>query len=208
MRRQKEPAGGFSLIEVLIVVAIISMVTFLTLPSITSYLQISLHTAAREMASVIKDAYNSTIMTGRVHRIVYDLKENSYWVEAGPTSVLLDTQESREKEERRKRFRKSSEPEKPPSEFMLQTLVTRKKKPLPRGVIFEDIVTQQSPEPLVEGAAYTHLFPHGLAEKTIVHLKDNSDHHASLVISPLVGKTDVYERYLSSDELAKIENLR
>jgi hypothetical protein len=79
--------------------------------------------------------------------------------------------------------------------------ITRKKMDLPRGVTFEDVLTEQSKDPIKEGTAYTHFFPQGMTEQTIVHLVDSSNHHVSLVIAPLVGKSDVYDRYVTSEEV-------
>jgi hypothetical protein len=120
-------------------------------------------------------------------------------VESGPTTLLLDTAESRELEERRRRFSKDEAP--PPSPFALDKTVTRSKITLPRGVEFEDVITQQTEEPIIEGTAYTHFFPHGFTEQTIVHLKDKENHHYSLVISPLVGRTDLYQHYVTAKEI-------
>lgn len=189
---------GFTLVELLVVVALIALVTVLALPGVSSYFKVSLNSATRELASVIKESYNSAVMTGNVHRLVYDLKKNEYWVEVGPPTVLLDTAESAEREERRKRFRKASEKE-PPSGFSIAKGVTRKKQPLPRGVQFEDIITQQSKDPIKEGTAYTHFFPHGLTERTIIHLKDQSNHQISLVISSLIGRTKLIGRYVTQE---------
>lgn len=193
---------GFSLIEMLVVIALIALITVFAMPSVSSYFQVSLSTASREMAAVVKEAYNSAVITGKVHRLVYDMKTNEYWVESGPPTVLLDTKETKEKEERRLKFStKIGEAAAPPSPFKIEKSVTRKKTPLPRGVVFEDVITEQSPEPQTEGKAYTHFFPHGLTEETIIHLTDQSKHHVSLVISPLVGKTDLYERYATAAEI-------
>ncbi len=189
---------GFTLIEMMVVMAIIALVAAMAVPSITSYFQVSLTSASREMSSTIKEAYNSTMITGLPHRMAYDIKTSEYWVEVSQTMILLDTKESLERIERRKRLSKSDEP--PPSSFAMDKTVTRKKLKLPTGVSFEDLVTQQSPEPITEGTAYTHFFPHGLIEQTIIHLKDQSSHKVSLVISPVVGKTDMYERYLTAKE--------
>ena len=192
---------GFTLIEILVVLAIIGLISATVLPSLTSYFQVSLQSAAREIASTVKETYNSTIVSGKVHRIVYDLKENQYWVESGPPTALLETRGSKEREERRKKFEKNAESP-PASPFVLEKAVTRKKQSLPRGVIFEDVVTQQSPEPISEGLAYSYLFPHGITERTVIHLTDSSKHHASLVVSPILGRTDVYERYITNADLA------
>lgn len=191
---------GFTLIELLVVVALIAIITIMALPSVGSYFQISMSSAARELASTVKETYNTSVITGKVLRIVYDLKSNEYWVESGPVTELLDTPATKEKAERKKRFASLSQ-KAPESPFHLDKSVTRKKVSLPRGVHFEDIVTQQSNEPITEGVAYTHFFPHGLTEQTIVHLADDSKHKVSLVLSPLTGRTDQYERYVNPDEI-------
>ncbi len=193
-------APGFTLIELMVVVAIIGLVSAVVMPGIGGYFQLTLNSATRELATTIKETYNSTIISGKVNRLVYDFKEGKYWVESGPANALLETKESKEKEERRKRFAKPSD--KPPaSEFSMNTRVTRKKASLPTGVTFEDVFTQQSTETIKEGLAYTHFFPNGLAEQTIVHLKDTSEHRASLVISPMMGRSDVYDRRAEMKEV-------
>lgn len=189
---------GFTLIELMIVIALIALIAVLALPSISSYFQVSLSTASRQIATTIKEAYNASMVTGKVYRLVYDLKTAEYWVESGPSTVLLDTAESKRRDEDRKKFAKTSEPA--PSAFALDTTITRKKQPLPRGVAYEDIITQQSPDPITDGMAYTHFFPQGITEQTLIHLRDTSDHFSSLVISPLVGHTDLYGRHISKED--------
>ncbi|MBC7692456.1 MAG: prepilin-type N-terminal cleavage/methylation domain-containing protein [Methylotenera sp.] len=190
---------GFTLIEMLVVIALIGLIGLFAIPSISGVFKLSLGTATREMASVIKETYNSTAMTKKVHRLVYDFKAGQYWVESGPESLLLDTADTRQKEERRRRFTKPNEKEEP-SAFTLDKSVTRKKLTLPRGVEFEDVVTEQTKEPLTEGKGYTHFFPHGIIEQTVIHLKDNANHHVTLVIQPLVGRTHLIERYVKAEE--------
>ena len=182
----------------MIVVAIIAMVSALAIPSITSYFQVSLTSASRQIAGTIKETYNATVITGQVHRLAYDLKESTYWVETGPNNVLLDTKESKEREARKKRIGHNEKPVASP--FNLDKTVTRKKVSLPSGVTFEDVMTQASTEAITEGMAYSHFFPHGMIEQTIIHLTDKSKHKVSLVILPIIGNTDMYERYLTREE--------
>jgi type II secretion system protein H len=190
--------AGFTLIELMVVVALVALIAAFAVPSVSSYFKVSLNSSARELASIIKETYNTTAMTGRVHRIVYDFKDNKFWVETGPSTVLLDTAASREKEERRKRFTRNNKEQ--ASGFALAKDVTRTKKALPRGVVFEDITTEQSPDPITEGLTFTHFFPHGLTEQTIIHLKDTSEHHVTLCISPIIGRTRVIDRYVKKEE--------
>lgn len=195
---------GYTLIEMLVVMGIILMITFIALPNVSSYLQVSLNSAARDISTDVKEAYNAAMLSGKVYRIAYDLKENTFWVESGPAGVLLDTKESKDKAERRKKFFKEpKEGAAEDSSFMIDKTITRKKLPLPRGVVYEDIINQQGPDPITMGIAYTHFFPHGLAEQTIIHLKDLSQHQISLVITPLLGQMDLYSKYIKPDEINK-----
>jgi prepilin-type N-terminal cleavage/methylation domain-containing protein len=203
MIRTFKPAtqpSGFTLLELLIVVAIIALVSVFALPNITSYFRVSLNSATREMASTIKEAYNSTVITGKIHRMVYDLDNAQYWVEVGPANVVLETKESREKAERRNKFRKKEDIEAQTPKFAPDKSVTRSKMSLPDGVKFEDVITEQSTEPLTKGVTYTHFFPQGFTEQTLIHLQDESNHHITLAISPLVGRTDLFERYVDRKE--------
>ncbi len=200
-------AAGFTMIELLVVVALVGMIGLFAIPGISSVFKVSLNSATRDLATTIKESYNSAVMTKKVHRLVYDIKENTYWVEIGPSGMLMETEETRERDARVKRFasRKSleeieEEEKKRASAFILAKNVTRKPITLPRGVEFEDVSTEQTPDVITEGKAYTHFFPHGMIEQTVIHLKDNSNHQATLVIEPLVGRTKLFQRFVSKEE--------
>ncbi len=190
---------GFTLVEVLVVMALIALLSIFALPGITNVFRVSLNSAAREMAATVKEAYNASALTGRVYRLVYDFKERQYWVESGPATSLLETADSREKEKQRTRLTKKEKPK--DTTFSMDRDITKSKKNLPRGVEFEDILTEQSPEPLKEGTAYTHFFPHGVAEQTIIHLKDSSKNQNTLVILPVTGRTRLFSRFVKKEDI-------
>lgn len=194
--------SGFSLIELLVVIALIALITMLALPGISSYFQLSLSSASRDIASIIKEAYNATIITGRVHRVVFNLDEGQYWVEAGPANLLLDTRESRMKEERRKKLSTAIGTDaEQKSSFQIETSITRNKVSLPTGTKFDDVSTQQGSEPILSGIAYCHFFPNGMSEQTLIHVSDQSKHKITLAITALLGQTDLYERYATANEI-------
>jgi prepilin-type N-terminal cleavage/methylation domain-containing protein len=188
----RNPRGGFTLVELLVVIGLIALITLVAMPSITSYTKLSLSAASRELATTVREAYNSTVLTGRVHRVVYDIKNGEYWVEKGPPTLLMDTAETEEREKRRKRFAKEDDKPKTPS-FVPDKTIARGKASLPRGVIFKDVITERSPDPVTEGKAYTHIFPHGLSEQTIVHIQDLEKHNSTLVLETIAGKTRVID---------------
>lgn len=189
---------GFTMIEILVVIALISLITLFALPNVTSILKITLNTATRELATAIKETSQSTILTGRMHRIVYDLEENKFWVESAPNDTLLDTEKSYDKELRRRKM--LGESEKPESPFKIDKSVTRKKISLPSGVTFKAIYSTQKEKPIEAGTAYTHFFPQGMIEPTLIHITDLQDHQISIVISSLVGRVKVMNGFVSKRE--------
>lgn len=202
-QQKKTNDEGFSLVELLVVVALMALIGTMAIPSISSVFKLSLGSTTRDIATTVRHAYNAALMTKKVHRLVFDLKEHRYWVEVGPQQLLMDTEESRARSERIRKFASPTEDddkkENAPS-FSLASYVTRKKNELPRGVQFEDVTTEQTKEPITEGFAYTHFFPHGIIEQTVIHLMDTSNHKATLVVAPIVGRTKVIERYVPSKE--------
>lgn len=191
---------AFTLTEMLVVIALIALIALFALPKLSNTFRISINSSTRNLASTIREAYNATMITGKVHRLAYDLDKQAYWVESGPDSTLLESEKSRETQERRKRFSLFSEKPKK-SGFKIEKSITRKIQTLPSGVIFKDVFTEQTEEPVTKGLAYTHFFPHGLTEQTLIHLEDGEQHRTTLVISPLIGKTSVLNYYAEREEV-------
>lgn len=197
--------SGFSLIELLIVVGILGLVGLIAIPSISNTFRFSVQSSAREIATLIKDASNSAQITGRVHRIAYDLKNEQYWVESSTENTLLKSDESKEKEkEQHTIFSSNSEEEKKKNGgFRQENTLTKKKRSLPIGVKFKDIYTEQGDGAITEGMAYTHIFPQGMSESTLVHLEDTAKNEVSLVVENILGRCQVEGREIDAKEIFK-----
>lgn len=195
----KKSREAFTLVELLVVVALIALITLVALPQISNFFKVSLNSVTLNLATTIHEAYNGAAITGRVVRLVYDLEKQQFWVESGPSDALLDTEESKKIEENRKKYTKE-EPTKKPG-FDLEASITPKKIDLPRGIKFFDVYTSQSELPLTEGKAYTHFFPNGVTEQTVVRLMDSQEHKISLVVNSLVGKTKVYNEHVDPKKI-------
>jgi general secretion pathway protein H len=203
MRRLKNE--GFSLIELLIVVGILGLVGLIAIPSISNTFRFSVQSSAREIATLIKDASNSAQISGKVHRLAYDLKNQQYWVESTGEMTLLKSDESVaiDKQNNGRFYKKEDEEDKSNGGFHQENSLTKKKRSLSVGVKFKDVYTEQSEEPITEGIAYTHIFPQGLTEKTLVHLEDTSKNEVSLEVSNLLGRCFVQGRYIEPKEVFK-----
>lgn len=196
---------GFTLLELIVVIAILGFIAVIALPKASNILRMSLSSTTREISSAIKQTYNAAMMTKRAYRLVFDIDHREYWVEMGPATWVLETKESLERAERKKKWMSSDALKKSNAEaasaWQPATQVIRKKVSLPQGVEFEDIYTEQSPEAFTSGLAYCHFFPQGTIEKTLIHLKDNSSHFATLFVEPLVGRTRVFQRRIEIKEI-------
>ncbi len=190
---------GFTIIEILVVITIIVGILALTFPTISSYFKTSLNSATRDLAGISKETFHNSLLTGKITRIIYDINESKYWVESIPAGSTIDTEESLERQKKKQRVMKETKQVK----FQMETNVTKRKVSLPTGVSFEDVITSRSEKPITEGQATTHFFPFGPGERVIIHLKDTSNHKASLVISPTTGNTTVYDRYIDAEEIFK-----
>jgi len=205
---QLKNRSGFSLIELLIVIGILGLVGLIAIPSISNTFRFSVQSTGREIATLIKDAVNSAQITGRVHRIAYDLKNQQYWVESTSELTLLKSDETLKKEKERSRgyfSLKEAEEEgkKNTGGFRQENLLTKKKKTLAVGVSFKDVVTEQGESPISDGMAYTHIFPQGMTEKTLIHLQDTSKNEITLTVSNLLGRCSVEGRYIEAKEFFK-----
>ncbi len=174
-------ASGFTLIEVLVVVALIGLIMSIAMPNVTLALKVNLSNSSRELASTIRSTYDEAILKGQVYRVAFDIEKGEYWVEQGERGFLIRSEEQAEEERRRQDRLTEEERAKKKEPFTLAKAVTKSKRKLPKGVHFTDIITAHMKDPQKAGMGYAHVFPHGFIEKLVIHLKDDYDRASTLV---------------------------
>ena len=191
----KKSKYGFTLVELLVVIALLAIITAISLPRVAGVFRVSLKNTSREMASTIRDAYHSTLLTQKIHRIAYDLDKNQYWVESAPKGTLLmkPKEDQRFENEERQNQRNKS--------FSQATSVTEEKQSLDGDATLKAIYNENAPEKGVQqGKTYSHFFPDGLTESTLIHLEDSQGNKVTLVISSILGKTKILSKHIKPQE--------
>ena len=189
-KRRSQNQNGFTLIEIMVVVAIIAFVAVMAVPRLGKTLGTQLSTSTRNMVILSKELHHFARLRNKTYRMVIgfgDLTHKaSVWVESASEEVLLapadatPTPEPRngDKTPQKGTFGKDGEVLHKPIEF-------------PDGVNFEDVQYDSKAKPITQGAAYIHYFPEGLVQQTVIHLGDGKNIHWTLIINPLTGYTDI-----------------
>ena len=160
-------AGGFTLIELVMVIAIIGVVFGLVLPRFSGFLgSAELGSSARILAGTARAIHNEAGRQGREIVLHLNLDKDEYW-------ATYKTAKGVEKE-------------------LGGTFL--KRRSLPEGISFKDIVlhnkyvTQQGEVSLV-------FSPLGRVGRTVIHLQDRSGKNFTVRIKPYNGQVEVYNYY-------------
>ena len=191
--------SGFTLIEILVVVALIGLIMSIAVPNATLALKVNISNSTRELASTIRSTYDEAVLKGQVYRLAFDIEKREYWVEQGDKDFLLKTAEQQEAEDQRLARLSDEERAKHKDPFVLARNVTKKKKSLPKGVHFKDIITAHTKDATTGGMVYAHVFPHGFVEKLVIHLKDDYERETTLLVNSVNGKSRMFERYVTEE---------
>ena len=158
-------ARGFTLIELSVVLFLIGLFALLLVPSLDRFGQGNLDASARRLRGIIKYLYNEAALTGREHRLVYDLDRGTY------RAMIL----------------------KPGGELAdLQGVA--KGAHLLEGVRFQEL-TLRGHGSFTSGEISTRIHPTGWLEETVIHLQGDRGAQLTLRIAPLTGATDIYQGY-------------
>ena len=224
--RPSDPSqSGFTLIEVLVAIAIIALVTVLSVAGLRSFAKSDLRNTAGHLAGAIRFLFDRASTTGKVHRLVLDFDNGKYWAEVTDDPFIFagggkETEESRRKEaeiiakevelkrqtaEKEAFFGSSGIPSKYlPKPFIPQRAkfgnfreMALKTVTLKSDVRLDDIYSPRLSEPLSEGRGYLYFFPLGMTEAAIIHVSDaKRETFYSLLVHPLNGRVQIKNTFV------------
>jgi general secretion pathway protein H len=231
--RRSPSARGFTLIEVMIVMAIVALITVVSVTGLRSLVKSDLRSTATRMAGSIRYLFDRASTTGRVHRLVLDFDNGKYWAEVSDDQFIMgagkETEENRKKEAEKiakeeEVKREAAEKEaffggsQIPSRYMPKPFIPKRAKfegfretavkpfTLKSGVVLADIYTPRLVKPLAEGKGYVYFFPMGMTEAAVIHLSDGKDTFYTLVVHPLTGRVSVKNSYVEADTRDQLDD--
>lgn len=212
----RQTQGGYSLIEIMIVMAIGGLLAGGAIVGFRSLLRSEIRSTATKLAAAIRYSYDRAISTGAYYRLHINFEDNTYRLEKADARVLLNTTERASRngrgEDRDALDRRAQEDEQggqasgvspellpPPSprrpKFAAYVDSQLKPVKLSRARIL-DVLTPRQNEAYRSGHAYLHFFPDGHTERALIHVGPDGDNPAddeqfSLLVHALTGRVEV-----------------
>lgn len=100
-----KPERGFTLLEIVIVVALIAGVYTFALPQFGIFSGLEISSTLNRLAVDIRSAWDVSVLTGRVHRMAFEIGGGDYWLEVADRNEVflglegLDRDLSKDEEE-------------------------------------------------------------------------------------------------------------
>ena len=157
--------AGFTLIEIVVVMVLISLFMVFSIPVFSTIGTSSLDSSARRLSGTIKYLYNEAALSGLEYRLIYNLEEGTYRAQIlEADGQLVDAEDQ------------------------------GRQAALKCDVRFEDVqLTGRGKFSM--GQVTARIDPSGWIDETIIHLDDGSGDKLTLRVMPLTGTTEIFSGY-------------
>ncbi|MEI7705397.1 MAG: type II secretion system protein [Deltaproteobacteria bacterium] len=202
MRGVRQPRG-FTLIEVLIVVAVIGVMALAAAPAVNSLTGANARSAAGEIAGAYRYLFDTAALRHQTCRMVLDMDAREWWAECttGTGSgrrgqPVMGKDGVAEDDERGLARGFSDEPDAEKRKFLARAKFAEfrdrqvQKRRLRGGAAFEKVWTPRQRDPQTKGKAYVYFYPQGQADRVQIPVADGTNAY-TVVTQPLTGRARV-----------------
>lgn len=195
---------GFTLIELMIVIAIMGLVLGLAYPQYQVVSRANLRESSRQMAGAIRYLYSRAILDKKPWRLAIDFKNNKYWGEqltesgeiSGEPRKKVDNSWVRAESISNNQYNlyaPGGTSERKITQYVKTTTFVLKETRLPQGVLFRDMRVLGQ-DPVNGGTGYIYFSPYGGVQRAVIHLK-HEDHNwiYTLVTKPMSGRVAIFD---------------
>lgn len=199
--------------------AVLGLVLGVAVSRMGTMLEWDMKRASNKLASTIRYLYNKAATEGLYIRLVLDIEENVYWVEATTDPFMIsagdedvgsfkggskETEEGEEGEVAEDEMMDDGEPYaikphepvfNPVDSYLL------KATKLPDGIYFKDVYVEHDRGSIDGGKAEIYFFPNGMVEHAVINLRDDDDKtNYSLETNPISGRVNIEAHYRTREE--------
>lgn len=195
---------GFTILELMIVVTIIALVMAISLPSINSLSSLDIKREITKIAGLCSEIYNLTSISGKNHRIVFDMDQGEYWVEEKQGHIKEISPDLGYEDMMKEARQRTSLDRFLPKYSLLKDFP---KKSLPKNVVFYDIWTEDMKEKARSGMVNIYFF-RGYGPLAFISLAFKDDEKSAIYLSlnPLTGEKTISMTEPNINELLKEES--
>lgn len=209
-RRRFRGSGGLTLIEIIVVLAIVAIVMGVAVAGSNQLPSSRLRRSATMITSAIKVAYSRATATSRNLRLVMDLDQQRIWLEESEAPMLVQSKDTsgtggaeavtdaeRAARAEGDRIVKGVVVPKPSFRKIAtygfgDDAEAKGTRALQHGIAFRAVQTAHDDVPRKSGRAYLYFWPGGLTERAAIQLRIGESEEdfrtLTLVVSPLTGK--------------------
>jgi general secretion pathway protein H len=209
-RRRRARERGLTLIEILIVMAIMAIFTGAAVAGTMQLPSARLRRSATMIASAVKVAYTRATATSKALRLVLDLDQQKIWLEEGDTPMLVRSNDKSATggadpitQAEQAALAEGAQivkgpPVARPHFHPIQAYgfgdveAGKGGKSLQRDITFRSVQTTHDDSARTSGRAYLYFWPAGRTERASIQLRihesEAESEQVSVLVSPLTGK--------------------
>jgi type II secretion system protein H len=202
-RDRRRARAGMTLIEVMIVVAIMGMMASGVMFGANAVPRARLRSSAMRLAAAYRYAYVHALTSGKTVRVSFTLGGSRISIEESDDAMQLDPRDplragGAEQIEaaavRQADAIQSLRPRAPRAQFTALSGARFRPRDLDDGVTVARLYSQHDEEPRQEGPGHVYFFSGGQAERAVVHLRNSRGEVFSVVLDPMSGRAEVFDR--------------
>lgn len=189
-RTPSNAEGGFSLMEIMVVLAIIAVLSSISMPALRGFAAMRrLKTSAQAIVDTLRFARDMAITERNTHLVVFDIDSNRYWLASSETFDIQNPAAS---------AGRSIETAQANGQQMMVARtdgVMGIPRPLNTGVSIASIVTTQNGvnQQIVTGVDYVYFTPTATSVETVVYLRNANDDIIAINVEAATGRSSLQE---------------
>jgi general secretion pathway protein H len=110
MKRRAEE-GGFTLIEIIVVMAIVALASTLAIGALRNLRRADLRSSSAHLSGAIRYLFDRASTTGKIHRLVLDFNDGKYWAEVSDDLFFMPHDAETERELRKREDKEAAQDE-------------------------------------------------------------------------------------------------